>query len=86
VSAAAGDRRPPPQKNSVSVGIRPDFRFGSIGCTFRNAPSTQRGDACIRSSRAPAAFFPNAVFIDAGKLRRASRAHGWRDRLLRRIY
>ncbi len=57
----SGTRRSPPQRNSLIVGIGTpgSRRPGRIGCTLRKRSPAQRGEAFIRSSRAPSGVPPN---------------------------
>jgi hypothetical protein len=81
-SGRCGTRRSPPQRNSVSVGIGTlgSRRPGMIGCTFRKPSPAQRGDAFIRSSRAPCDLPPNDFtsprLQDVGRSRLPGRAGG----------
>jgi hypothetical protein len=58
---ARGTRLSPPQMKSLKDGID---AFGSrkpgvIGCTFRKRSPAQRGEAWMRSSRAPWGLLPS---------------------------
>src|SRR5712692_3596489 len=60
-SGPRGTRRSPPQRNSPSVGIEAfgSRRPGITGCRLRKRSPAQRGEALMRSSRAPSGLLPN---------------------------
>ena len=49
------------------------LRPGMIGCTLRNRSSAQRGDACMRSSRAPSGFLPSDFMLRSPRARDSPR-------------
>ena len=64
-SGPRGTRRSPPQRNSLSVGIDAfgSRKPGMIGCTLPNRSPVQRGEALMRSSRAPSGFLPSDLTL-----------------------
>src|SRR5215472_16208854 len=63
-----GTRWSPPHKKSPAVGglALGSISLGSTGWILRNASSTHRGEALMRSRRKPLGFLPNAFMATFG--------------------
>src|SRR6266850_4493605 len=72
-----GVRRSPPHRNSASVGIGTlgSRSPGSTGCRLRNPAPAQRGEAFMRSRRAPSGF-PPRDFMGHGSARARNSGFG----------
>jgi hypothetical protein len=74
---SCGTRLSPPHRNSLILGIE---TFGSrrparIECRFWNRPSAQRGDALMRSRRAPFGLLPRDFMVRTRYRRRQAHAN-----------